>query len=65
MMLRDRIEEILRTHVPDEERACWANERWCQGCESATNIHLYAGGGYHRHQAELIIEAVRDHLGTR
>ena len=60
--LREAVEEILRTHVPEEDTPHWANERKCHGCDRFIHIIIE---GFKRHQAELITEEVRNRLGCR
>lgn len=71
-MLVDAVEKIIREHVPDEQHPCWANERWCLGCNPdfstfpyiGNSIHLFLHGGFARHQAELIRDYVRETIGA-
>lgn len=77
MMLANAVEEVLRQHVPSEERACWPNEKFCEGCltkfgykgddfpPAVYAFRVWPRSEFPAHQAELIAEVVRERLGTR
>jgi hypothetical protein len=72
-MFVDAVTKILTDHVPIEDVACWANERWCAGCTKFDEDGLVVSGesfhiilpGFQRHQAELIAVAMSRGLACR
>lgn len=58
MTLITLIRDLLTLHVPDENRPCWANERWCKGCE--TSWRTWPWSEYPKHQADLIMKIIRN-----
>lgn len=51
--LKAALTKAIADHQPDMDRPCWANERWCRGCEQS--FRIWPWSEFAAHQADVLL----------
>ena len=55
--LVEAVREAIEEHQPDMDAPCWANERWCKGC-NRVSFRVWPWNDFPKHQAEAAVSVM-------